>query len=89
MQDDFAVLGDLGEGRFIVRMFVHGYCVDEEFTPDLPTYAPSEIVAAQLTKDVKARIEKITASEAADKGFATEEFKSDGNAIVLPEEGEL
>ena len=28
---DFAVLGDLGEGRFIVRMFVHNASVDEEF----------------------------------------------------------
>lgn len=89
MADQFAVLGDLGNGKYIVRMYVAGHVVDEEFEiTQTQSYTPVGMKALELRKLIEKRMDGMTDKEAKSIGIQQDEFKSDGHALPMtPEQG--
>lgn len=77
--DTYAVMGDLGGGNYIVRMYVSGHVIDEEFTANGVTELADKIIA---------RMSDLSKGEYKKVGTQTDNFKSDGHAIPMtPETG--
>ena len=73
----YAVMGDLGGGKYIVRMYVTGYVVDEEFE------APDVGILANKIDD---RITELSKGEAKNIGEQIDDFQTDGHAIPMTAE---